>query len=1020
MALQKQSVSVNFSSGVDTKTDPNQLPVGKFTTLVNSVFDKIGRLTKRNGFGFITPLPNSSSSYLTTFNGNLTAIGRDIKALVSGPELWVSKAQINPVQVSVLPLIRNSTNQSYVDTAISPNGLVCTVYTDNVTSASTTLGIQKFSVADYTTGQNVIAPQTIISTFGTASFQSKVFYINNKFVVVFPAFNGATYHLQYFPISIATNAIGSVTEISTSFSPSLGGAFDGVVANNTLFLSWNGASNSGVKALYMDQGLTQSAAITIASSAATILSATADTSQGSPVYWSSFFNSSSAASYSVALSAGGGLATLFSAKQIAATSSGVILNMASVAKGGVLNLAYEVNNPYSYDLTASTSFIKTISVTQTGSVSPSAVLIRSLGLASKAVIVNSATYFMGVYGSPYQPTYFLLGSAGAIAAKLANGNGGGFLGAGLPSLNVMSSTSISVGYLFKDLVSSVNKDTNVTVGTQVNGIYSQTGINFATFTFGTDKLVSTETGGSLHLNGGFLNMYDGYQAVESGFHVYPETPVCTTSTAGFSLQAQTYFYSAVYAWADNQGNIHRSAPSVPRTLVVASGGASAAIVNVPTLRVTSKTQNPAVVEIYRWSTAQPVYYQVSSITSPILNNRTVDSVQFTDANSDATILGNNILYTNGGVVENIGAPCCIATALFDSRLWLIDAEDRNLLWYSKQVIESTPVEMSDLFTVFVPPSSGAQGPTGPMTCLAPMDDKLIIFKKNSIYFLNGVGPDNTGANNQYSQPIFITGTIGCDNQNSIVMTPNGLMFQSDKGIWLLGRDLSTQYIGKDVEAYNDDAVLSALTVPGTNQVRFTLDSGVRLMYDYYVSQWGEFFGVPGISGTLYQGLDTFINSSGQTFQETPGIYIDGAAPTLMSFTTGWLNLSGLQGYQRVYRAYMLGNYQSPHKLSIGVAYDYDSTVEQLVSITPDNYSPSWGGDTNWGSGSVWGGGSNIEQWQINFETQSCQTFQLSLNEYFDPSKGLAPGAGLTISGLDIVYGSSKGYPRNIGPDHQKG
>lgn len=200
--------------------------------------------------------------------------------------------------------------------------------------------------------------------------------------------------------------------------------------------------------------------------------------------------------------------------------------------------------------------------------------------------------------------------------------------------------------------------------------------------------------------------------------------------------------------------------------------------------------------------------------------------------------------------------------LFDTRLWLVDAEDQNLLWFSKQVIENTPVEMSDLFTFYIPPTTAAQGSTGPITALAPLDDKLIIFKSNAIYYINGTGPDNTGANNNYSQPIFITSTVGCANQQSIVFMPQGLMFQSDKGIWLLDRGLGTTYIGAPVEQYNSGLVESAQNIPETNQVRFILNTGVTLMYDYYYSQWGTFVNVPAISSCIFQNLHTFINSYG--------------------------------------------------------------------------------------------------------------------------------------------------------------
>ena len=54
-------------------------------------------------------------------------------------------------------------------------------------------------------------------------------------------------------------------------------------------------------------------------------------------------------------------------------------------------------------------------------------------------------------------------------------------------------------------------------------------------------------------------------------------------------------------------------------------------------------------------------------------------------------------------------------ALFDTRLWMVDAEDQNLLWFSKQVIEATPVEMSDLLTMYIAPTTSSEGNTGPIT-----------------------------------------------------------------------------------------------------------------------------------------------------------------------------------------------------------------------------------------------------------------------------------------------------------------
>ena len=328
--------------------------------------------------------------------------------------------------------------------------------------------------------------------------------------------------------------------------------------------------------------------------------------------------------------------------------------------------------------------------------------------------------------------------------------------------------------------------------------------------------------------------------------------------------------------------------------------------------------------------------------------------------------------------------------------------------------------MSDLFTRYISPNIGAQGPSGGLTAAMPMDDKAILFKASSILYFNGVGPDITGANDQYSQPLLITATVGCSNQKSLVFMPNGLMFEfsSNAGnqIWLLGRDLSTNYIGAPVEKYTQNAsILSAVNIPGTNQVRFTLSSGITLMYDYYFQQWGTFTNIDAQSSCLYEGLHTFINSSSQVLQETPGQYLDGTNPVTVSFKTSWVNLMGIQGYQRAYFFYLLGKYISPHKLLCEVSYDFNDSPVQGSLIVPTNFNPTYGSaepngqQTQYGQESPYGGNSNVESWRVFLTKQRCSAFQITVTEYFDPAYNTIAGEGLTLSGLNLIVAAKQKF-----------
>lgn len=992
MAIQKQNLPINFAMGLDTKTDPNQIDFGKFLELENSVFIKGKRLQTRNGFGSLADL-DTSYKYLTTFNNNLTGIGTSLAAYSGASQSYVTKGTVAPLQIDTLPLIRTSANQTQADVAIASNGLVCTVYTD--VGAATTY---KYAIADSITGQNIVAPTTI----ATPSESPRVFLLGNYFVILFS--QSATLKYIAVPINNTSAPIAAVS-IVTNYAP--GGtqlAFDGFVSNNNLYIAYNATDGGGaIRMTYLNSFLVRQTAATgvvvAAGKSATMMSVCADST--GPVIWVSFYLTAGTLGYSLAVDSQ--LNSILTATQT--ISAGTILNITSSAQSGACTIFYEVSTVYSYGASLPTNIINKRSIANGGSLTSASTIVRSVGLASKSFLLSGTAYMLSSYSSSYQPSYFLIDSSGNVISKLAYSNGGGYLTIGLPSVTVIDSIA-KTSYLIKDLAVATNKSQSPASATPV---YTQTGINLALFDFTTDGMNSSEIGSNLHLSGGLLLAYDGYQITEQGFNLYPDNVIVTTTTGAGNITAQDYYYQAIYEWCDNQGNIHRSAPSLPvkQTTTTAS---STNTIKVPTLRLTYKTLVKIV--LYRWSTAQQTYFQVTSVTSPTLNSITTDNVTITDTQADSAIVGNSILYTTGGVIEDIAPPPTKVMTLYRSRLFLVDGEDQNLLWYSKQVIESTPVEFSDLFTIYVAPTISAQGSTGVLAALSSMDDKLILFKKDAIYYLVGNGPDNTGANNDFSEPVFVTSTVGSENQNSIVFIPNGLMFESDKGIWLLGRDLSTTYIGAPVEDITDRAsVLSAVTIPGTNQVRFNMSDGTTLMYDYFFNQWGTFSGASAISSTLFQGKHTYINSFGKVFQESDGSYLDGSRPVLLHLKSGWFNLAGLQGFQRAYAFYLLGNYVSPHKLNIQIAYDYNSSPTQTVIIQPDNFTPDYGDDPLYGSTDPYGGSGDVEKWRVNFETQKCEAFQITITEIFDPSLGTIAGAGLTLSGINLVVGMKSSYPR---------
>lgn len=994
MPLQKQTLDISFAQGLDLKSDPFRVQPGRFLALENSIFTKAGLLQKRNGFGYLPALPDATSKGLAIYNDNLLAMSSTALFSYSADNMkWTTKSGLTPVKLDVQSIARPNVQQLSQDTAVASNGLVCTTWEDANNNSY-------YQVADSVSGEIVVSATALPS----GSRTPKVVALGRYFVVVFFRDITGVFHLQ--SVAIPLNAPGSpiAAQNLNNQVKAMDGALDIIVANNTLYMAFHSASGGdSLQMTALNSTLLQLNTITIAVTP-TLIGLNADNAGATPIIWATWYDSGAG---SLKAACYDHLMQQILAPMVLVGAGLTLNNLTLSVNAGTAKVFYDNDNAYSFSATKS-DFVSKITVTQGGSVGSPAVILRSVGLASKAVYYSSKalTYMLVAYGGSFQPTYFLIDEDGIIISKLAYSNGKGYNTVKiLPQMQAIS-TTLYAGYLTKSQLTPVNKSQGVSA---VAGVYAQLGINLASFLINDDVPNSVEIGNNLHIGGGFVWMYDGVKPVEHNFHVWPEDIGTTSSNGAGALTAQQYYYQVTYEWTDAKGNIHRSAPSIPVGVNLV-GPDDTITLHIPTLRLTAKeAPNNVKIVIYRWSTAQQTYYQITSIAQPTLNDTTVDSIDYVDTQADSAILGNLILYTTGNVLENIAPPAANVFTLFKSRLFLVDAEDNNLIWYSKSVIEKTPAEMSDALTQYIAPTIGAQGNTGGVKVLAAMDDKLILFKKNAIYYMTGNGPDITGANNDFSEPIFIVGTVGCVNPNSIVLMPNGIMFQSDKGIWLLGRDLSTSYIGAAVENYNENSVLSALTVPGTNQVRFTMDNGVTLMYDYFYGQWGSFTGIDGVSSVLFQDLHTFLDSRGRVYQETPGLYIDGAKPVLMSFTTGWLNLAGLQGFQRAYEVQMLGTYMTPHKISVQVATDYNQSFNQALLIPPDNFNPTYGDDYIYGDETPYGGNSNLEKWRIFITQQKCTSLQFKISEVYDPSFGIANGLGMKLSGLNLVYGVKKAY-----------
>lgn len=1162
MALNKQQVNINFSRGLDTKTDPWQVPLGNFLELENSVFNKQGLLQKRNGFSNIGTPNDSATNYITTYNNDIVTLGNTIQAYNDPLDSFVNKGSFYSCDIATQVASSDYNQKIQADSVKAPNGLILTSY---VQVTATSSGIY-YTIQNSETGQVVVNPtQVTVNAPSTITGLAKTYLFKNYFILLFTVTTGGVNSIRFLAIDWTSLNVSGPTILTSVFSPPAGGLtvalgvyFDAVEANNTLMVGFNATGGAGVycAAITSNLGIYAGVQIDAASqltaigacsdgtnayfayynsatgigriSAATIVSGAVTPIVGFPQQWiltrfigditngssqitniastANIFPNTQITGLSVPYSTTAnpyeyvtsivnnttvdtGMGFLTTAAGVTFTL-GTVKNITASVVNGQINIISEIAATYRYQTAPQTAtnsvFLRTCTTLGVVGSTPTNAIRRGVGLWSKAIVINNQSYFVatyeiGNYSSIYskrtnQPCYFLLDINGNIIARIAYQNGAGYTERGLAYVSNNSFTgAVTIG---SNIISSLADTSNLKVGdriissafpipnTVIESIDSVSQItvnnpstvtagvvlqspdiyfsylqqNFAqtqnaTVGIGGSAIIyqvqnnaaynakaslfssnvnAVQLGQNLAITGGILWNYDGQTAVENNFLIYPDSISVANGGAG-AMIPQDYYYRVVYQWTDNQGNLNRSAPSIPVSITIPAGPNAQTVVSIPTLRMSYKTN--VIISVYRLSTAQLTYYRVGNVRIPTQNNPLRDYVDFFDNNTDAQIVGNDILYTEGNIVENLSPNPSSALSIFDNRLWLVDSETKNTLFYSKQVIPGTPIEMSDLLSIYVSPIQSSQGSTGDIKCIFPMDDKLIIFKENAIYYINGTGPDNTGSNSQYSEPILITSTVGCSNQKSIVFMPNGLMFQSDKGIWLLERSLQTVYIGAPVESFTQNATVnSACLIPETNQVRMGLSSGIMLMYDYYFQQWGSFTNIPSQSATVALGKHTLFDDFGRVLQELPGTYSDAGNPVLMKFRTAWIALAGILGFQRAYFLFLLGKYVSPHKLICKIGYDFDPFEYQTIIVNPNNYNAPWGNDPVYGSTNLWGGNSQVEKWRLMFEKQKCDSIQITIEEQYDPSIGEPAGEGLTLSGINCVVGIKRvfgTYPASI-------
>lgn len=447
----------------------------------------------------------------------------------------------------------------------------------------------------------------------------------------------------------------------------------------------------------------------------------------------------------------------------------------------------------------------------------------------------------------------------------------------------------------------------------------------------------------------------------------------------------SYQWTFVYKWTDRNGNVYRSLTATPITATVV--GSNSAAINLWAPPITNKTINDIAVEVYRT--------QVNSDVLQLLTTLTMSSssakLAYYDNVGDATISSNSILYTNGGILDNYNIGACSAVSAFKERLVVNSADDQFAVYYSKSNVANEPINFAAELNFRI--DSDVSKVEGNYQ----LDDKLITFKSGLIYAQSGDGANDLGQGSTFSQPFLIPGGVGTNNQNAIVLYPNGLIFRSEsKGIYLLDRSLGLSYIGAPVEDTNQSLLTSGVLKSDDNQIVFTFaNSSQSAVYNYFFNRWDFFTNYDADSACLWKGTYALARANGQVLVEGNG-YLDfngtSSVSYSMSVETPWLRLKGVQDYQRIYEMLFLGEWLGPHIATVQVFYNYDEssgdtfTFDATTTLTP-------------------------YQFRVFPKVQKSE----SIKVIFYETSGSSSGQALVLNDLSALVGLKKG-PFIVRPD----
>lgn len=1001
MALQKHKIPIALDSGMDTKTD--EFNAMSFKLVQNLKYTKSPGLIKRPGHDELSSSVTGIEAIQSDISSGSRLIGTANSMLLSNSTKTYHYMQ----ESSSWKDISNDTN-NYIN-AILPK---CDFNTKNVFNnvnfvGSTSMGVTtKYNI--YAALKDVNSSSTIgtkllikitskeednlvyykeINLSGmTTSAKVTVNVISDTYAMVI--YNDVSSILNYVLITMNTPniiLIGSPTNIFGGVNPVV---FDSIVYAGLVYVVFNDNTNTIYRYKYDESGIISTDSTVDASLSPSASMISICKYHSNPFFRVLYFNGGGSTTNKPIRHFGfssTGVTTYSPTTLLAASASKIVNSAVAVSDGTNTYFFYNVSTPTAITTgTISsnpdngdtyTTLYGTVLLDTNNSTVLSEVDIGTLQLIqSKPTIVNgnillaTVKVFGAAYTTAHQTAYMLsINPTTLYQSILAVIGYLEYLPAFLNTSNQALVNDSSVVYFPTVINKTVEAapgglfftyyNSNNRYDAMVNVVASKFDFNVT-----TNSYVDTNKG--TYIAGPLLKYYDGSTLSEASF---VDTPFIYghRKAGGGTITAGAYQFAVVARWTDGYGNIHRSVPYI----ATYSLGVDSVQLLIGGITVTNKEKvkqtnamNNVVLEIYQTELSGTVLYLQDTIANVKFSN------SFYFMANAAIKTDTEILYTQSGELENDAPTIGNYVTKFKNRIWTCS---NGNVEYSKLEEENLGISFNEALKIPITTDGGD------VVGIAGMDNVLAVFSRKKISIISGNGPNNQGQNDDYGPPQNLPTDTGCSESNSIVATPDGIMFKGDKGIYILNRGLYVSYIGAPVEAYNTNRILSAKLVENFNEVRFLLDNNVVLCYDYFYKKWNVETYTNVVDLAVLDKTTYLLSSAGKVLKENTAVYQDGSSYYSGKFESNWMTVGSItvdgkaqtmaQGFQRLYTINVLGKYKSAHNLKVSLAYNYNDTVVDYATIVPT--------------------GSGVYQFEVKPSIQKCESFKIIVEDINQSGSG---------------------------------